>query len=127
MISKQLEQKFKPRQEKIEAAEKALQAQMEKLNRDNSVLSQAERDKLSEKIALDRRELARLQQDFQEDANNAQHQAMQSLFGRIQVAIDGIAKQNHYDLILQKYGVPYASNSVDITEQVVKSLQKPTA
>lgn len=122
-INKKLEKQFKPRQEKIVAAEKKLQAEIKKADREHAVLSQEQRDKLVAKVGQDRRNLERNQQDFHDDLSLAQHQELQGLFERIQHKIDQIAKKDHYDLILQKYGTPYASKGIDITTQVEKALQ----
>ncbi len=122
-INKRLESKFKPKQEKIAIAQKELNAEVKRLSRNSSILSQTQRDKLVAKVAQDRRSLLRMEQDFHDNLSLQQHQSLQKLFARIQSKIDTIAKKEHYDLILQKYGTPFASNSIDITDQVEKAIR----
>jgi Skp family chaperone for outer membrane proteins len=53
----------------------------------------------------------------------AQQQAMQGVLQGIDKIVKGIASQGHYDLILQKNTVAFASQRVDITPQVIAQLK----
>lgn len=123
-INKKLKTQFQPREEKIARAQKHLQSQAEKLERDGAVMSTSDRQKLAADVAKSRRSLYRLQQDFHDDLTVAERQATQKLMSRVQAAINKIAKADHYDLILQRSGTPFASNSIDVTQKVLKTLHK---
>ena len=119
-INRDLDIRFKPRQEKIVAQQKQLQEQIAKLKRDSAVLSKAEQSKLQAQIIKDKRDLARLEQDFQQEAGTSQHEAMQNFVKKIRKSINQYAAKNNYDLILQKDLVPFASAQVDITKAILK-------
>ena len=61
-------------------------------------------------------------QAYQQELTMAQNQAMQGFFDRVKKIVDGIAKNEKYDLILQKEGVPFATQKMNITNKVIKKL-----
>jgi len=121
-ISQQLEKQFKPRQQKLLAQQKQLKADADKLNRDSSVMTAAQKKQLQNKINAEKGSLQQAAAAYQQELNNAQNKAMQDFFNKVKAALDKIAKQGNYDIILQKEGVPFAADKIDITPQVVKAL-----
>lgn len=121
-INDALTSKFKPRQEKILAQEEKLKADVQKLEKNNAVLSASEKSKLQEEIVNQKRDLQRLGQDYQQDLTSEQNKSMQQFFTQLKAVIDKIAQKGQYALILQKEGVPYAASKIDITQQVIKDL-----
>ncbi len=124
VINDQLKSEFKPRGDKIAAAEKDLNDKASKLERDGAVMNTQEREKLAVQVQSERRKLYRMQQDFHDDLSYAEQQATQKLLAKVEKAINKVAKQNQYDLVLQKNGVPYSSASVDITAAVINALKQ---
>lgn len=121
-ISKRLQGEFKGRQEKIVALQKTLKSDMNRLKRDEAIMSQADKSSLQEKIVRNKREFDRMQQDFQQDANMAQSKAMQKFFAKLGKKINEYAKANHYDLILRNDAVPFSSANVDVTKDILKQI-----
>lgn len=121
-INDRLSTKFKSRQEKVVALQNTLKKDMEKMERDAAVLSAKDKSALEEKILSQQRDLQRLGQDYQQDLSREQNKEMQEFFTKVKDAIDKVAKKESYDIILQKDGVPYASDSIDITKQVLDAL-----
>lgn len=121
-ISKRLEGQFKPRQEKLFVAQKQLKADAEKLHRDATLMTAAQKTTLQNKIVQEQRTLEQLGGKYQEDLNKAQNQAMQEFFAKVKVALDKIAKQGGYDVILQKENVPYSNPDMDLTKQLITAL-----
>ncbi len=122
VISKRLEGQFKPRQEKLFASQKQLKADAEKLHRDATLMTAAQKTALQNKIVQEQRTLEQSGAKYQEDLNKAQNQAMQEFFAKVKVALDKIAQQGSYDLILQKENVPYSSPEMDVTKQLIAAL-----
>jgi outer membrane protein len=122
-INAQLEKEFKPRQEKLKQEADQLKSDMEKLNRDGSVMKDSERDELQGKIVKMRRQLQDEQQDLESDAGQAQQKSMQSFLDILNKKLEEFAVKNKYDLILRLQGVPYASKDVDVTNQIVEMLK----
>ena len=121
-INERLEKKYNNRQQEIVKLQEALKKNMEKLERDGAILSVAEKNTLEENIVTQRRDLQRKGQDYQQDLGREQNQEMQQFFALVKAEIDKVAKKEKYDLILQKDGVPYANDDVDVTAQVMKHL-----
>ena len=118
---KRLEQEFKPRDTQLVAQQKEIQGMEEKLNKDSSVMSDSQRNKLERDIQNKKRDAKRSQQAFSEDFNTRRNEELGKLQRRIVEAIRGIAKDQEFDLILTD-GVIYSSPQMDITEQLQKKL-----
>jgi outer membrane protein len=123
-INNQLTKEFKPRQDKIVAAQKDLQAEADKLNKNGSTMSDADRNKLQDQIIADKANVQGMAISFQRDLQQAQNKAMQDFMNQLTGVVNDVAKKNGYDLILQRAGVPYANNNLDITAQVLQELNK---
>lgn len=123
-INNDLKKQFGPQEEKIKKAQQNLQDEVKKLQRDNTVMSENDRKKLSEKIMKDRQELQQMSIDFQQKASAEQSKAMEKLLQQVQGVIKEVAQKNKLNLVLQKEGVPYFDENLSVTDQVVKSLNK---
>lgn len=121
-ISARLQTQFKSRQDKIIALQKTLKSDMSRLKRDEAIMAQSDKASLQEKIVRNKREFDRMQQDFQQDANMAQSKEMQKFFAKLGKKINSYAKANHYDLILRNDAVPFSSDSVDVTKDILKQI-----
>lgn len=119
----QLEKEFAPRDRQLVAAQKDLKTLEDRLAKDAAIMSEAERNRLERDILNKRRELKREQDEFRDDLNFRRNEE----FGKIQrlvvEAIQTVAKQQNYDLIVGE-GVIYASDRVDISDQVIEMLKK---
>lgn len=122
IISKRLEGQFKPRQAKLFSAQKQLKSDAEKLHRDATLLTAAQKTKLQNQIIQEQHSLEQSGAKYQEDLNKAQNQAMQEFFAKVKVALDKIAQQGEYDIILQKENVPYSNSDMDVTKQLIAAL-----
>lgn len=123
-INNQLTNQFKPRQDKIVAQQKTLQDETNKLEKEGSVMSPADRGKLQDKIIKERADLQGIAIAFQRDVSAAQNQAMQGFMNKFTSAVSKVAKAGNYDLVMQRSGVPYVKEDLDITKQVLDELNK---
>lgn len=123
-INDQLTKQFKPRQDKIIAAQKSLQDEANKLAKDGSVMSADEKGKLQDKVIKERADLQGVAVAFQRDVSAAQNQAMQTFMTKFNNVVSEVAKTNNLDLVLQRAGVPYVKDNLDITKQVIDQLNK---
>lgn len=121
-INAQLNKQFKPRQDKIQAAQKALQDESDNLNRNSATMSVTDRNQLQDKIISDKANLEGMAVAFRRDLAAAQNQDMQGFMNQLSTVVNSIAKANKYDLVLQRAGVPYVNSSLDITSQVLGGL-----
>jgi outer membrane protein len=118
---KRLEQEFKPRDNKLVAEQKEIQAMQEKLKKDASVMGESQRNRMETDIQNKMRDAKRSQQEFSEDFNARRNDELGKLQKRIVESIRAIAKDQEFDLILTD-GVIYSSPQMDITSQLQQKL-----
>lgn len=118
---KRLEQEFSSRKKQLESQANELKSLNDKLNRDASVMSESERTGLEKKILNKNRDLERAREETGYDFNARRNEELGKLQRRIVEAIQSIAKEQSFDLILID-GVIFASDKIDITAQVQKKL-----
>ncbi|CAM4450264.1 MAG: Chaperone protein Skp [Legionellaceae bacterium] len=123
-ISSDLQKQFKPREAKMVEAQKQLQAKIEKLNRDASVMNEKDRNELQNKIISEKATLSGMAASFQQDLNNEQGKSMQNLMKQIQAIVSDIGAKNKYTAILLKDATLYIDSSLNITSQVIQQLSK---
>ncbi len=123
-INNQLTKQFQPRQQKILAAQKSLQTEIEQLNRNSATMTETDRNKLQDQVIADRANVQGMMLAFQRDVNTAQNEAMKKFMAQLNTIVSNIAKAGNYDLVLQRAGIPFVKNELDITSQVVDGLNK---
>ncbi len=123
-LNKQLQEKFKPRQDKLMTAQKSLQSNMEKLKKESPTMSKKAKDELQGKISKEQTVLAKDAADFQQDLNKEQGKVMKDVLAQLNAVISTIAKSKDYTLVLDSQAVIYAADKADITSQVSKEFNK---
>lgn len=121
-IQQKLEKEFKPRRDKLVASETALKSDMEKFKRDSAILSQNQKKDLEKKILAAQQQFERDGQQYQQELSTAHNEAMEGLYTKVRAAISKIAKDEKYDLIVQKDAAPFSIAALDVTEKVMKAI-----
>jgi outer membrane protein len=123
-LNKKLQGDFKGRQDKLIAAQKNLQDEMDKFKKDSTTMSQKDKDALQKKIADDQTSLSKDATTFQQDLSKEQNRIMKGVLAQLNEIISGIAKKNNYTLVLDAQAVVFAADSADITKQVAGEFDK---
>ncbi|MGJ0483059.1 MAG: OmpH family outer membrane protein [Methylomicrobium sp.] len=118
---KRLEQEFSSRVKKIKSLETELKSLEDKLNRDGAVMSESERTGLEKKLRDKSLDYKRVSEETGYDLNTRKNQELGKLQRRIVEAVQAIAKEQSFDLVLYD-GVLFANDKLDITAQVQKKL-----
>ncbi|HAI70030.1 MAG TPA: hypothetical protein DCM38_11425 [Gammaproteobacteria bacterium] len=118
---KSLNAEFAPRQRRLISAGQELKDRMTRFNKDVQFMSEAEAQKQSKKIREKQREFQRDQEAFQKDYNIQHTEELDKIQRVIRTVIQEIVSRKGYDLILSE-GVVWASQSIDITDQVLNKL-----
>ncbi|MDR9435288.1 MAG: OmpH family outer membrane protein [Thiohalophilus sp.] len=116
-----LENEFAPRDEKIVAMQKKLKQLEEELARDADIMSDEVRKKKERQIVLEKREIERTREEFNEDLNIRRNDELNRLQKLVYDTIVTLAKDKNYDLVVGD-NVIYAAESVDLSEQVLERL-----
>lgn len=119
-LNKQLQDKFKSRQEKLMAAQKSLQDELDKFKKESPTMNAKDKDTLQKKISGDQQNLSKDAASFQQDLNKEQNKVMKGVLSQLNDIISSIAKKSNYQLVLDSQAVIYAADSADITKQVSK-------
>jgi outer membrane protein len=125
-----LEREFGTRQRELVQQQKDLKTKEEKLQRDGAVMSEAERNKAQRDLIDGQREAARRQNEFKEDVELRRNEELGKLQRSLVTEVQGYAKAQGFDLIISADTVIYRKDTLDITAQVVTSMQdkgKPAA
>lgn len=122
-IQAKLEKEFKPRRDKLVAMETTLKGDMEKFKRDGAILSATQKKELEKKIVAAQQQFERDGQQYQQELSTAHNEAMEGLYAKVRSAISVIAKEDKYDLIVQKDAAPFSVATLDVTDKVIKAIQ----
>lgn len=117
-----LKQEFTNRESKVGKAKEELRRLEEKLRKEEETMSQAEANKLTQDIRTKRRDLERELDVFREDFSIRRSDEINKLQKDILNAINALAKEEGYDLVVGE-GVVYANSRVDITDKILGRLQ----
>lgn len=121
-LQQKLEKEFKPRRDKLVAAETSLKSDMEKFKRDAAILSTSQKKELEKKIVNSQQQLERDGQQYQQELSSSHTEAMEGLYAKVRAAIAKVAKDEKYDIIVQKDATPFSSETLDVTDKVIKAI-----
>jgi outer membrane protein len=122
VIQDQLRNEFLPRQRDLQTLQQTLKTRQDKLTKDGATMTDDQRAREDKEIRDGERELQRKQSEAQDDYNSRRNEELSTLQKSLVEKVQGYAKTQNFDLILAD-GVIYATNAVDITPQVLATLQ----
>jgi len=121
--NKKLEKEFSARTEKLKADVKALKEKEAAFAKDALTMKDSERDTRDKALAQLRVDAQRKERELREDINIRRNEELGGLQEQINKAVTSVAKAEAYDLVVYN-GVAYASEKIDITDKILKSLGK---
>lgn len=124
VIEAKLKKEFEARVREMQRLESDGQAMAAKLKKDESFMSADERTKLQRKLAEMQSDYNLKGQALQEDQQRRYGEEQQQILAKVRTAVDGIAKAQGYDLVLNGQSVVFASPKVDISQQVIDQVSK---
>jgi outer membrane protein len=119
---KKLEKEFQGREQDIQKLIKQARDLQASLEKDALTLSETDRTKKQKDLANLSRDIQHAQREFREDLNQRKNEEFGAVQDRARKAIQEIAEKEKFDLILEN--VVYASPKIDITERVLKNLDR---
>lgn len=122
-INNTLAQQFSPRREKIVKMGKQLQADVQKYQKNKSVLSATELTSLQNKITQEETQLRQEQTQFQQELYTAQDAQMTKFMKQIRGIVQTIAAKKELTVVLPKNSVLYAASDLDITSELLSKLK----
>ena len=117
-----LQEEFAPRQREFLAKQKEFEYLTAKAQKDFAVMGETERRNAEKDLRDLQREVTRLQNEFREDLNLRQNEEYGVLQRAMLKEVQDYAQAQGYDLIVGD-GVLFASNAVNITEEVLRAVE----
>ena len=122
-LQRSLTEEFAPRERDIRAKREELAGIEEKLKQGEGFLSEDERRRLEQSFRDGQRDLQRAQNEFVEDLNLRRNERLGDLQRLFISEIQAYSQAQKYDLVIVE-GFIHASDSIDITQQVLQVLQR---
>ena len=124
----ELQQRYDPRRKEIEEKQKEIAALRDQLQKGSNTMSDQAKQTLALEIDQKTKSLNRAAEDAQADWQQDQNRILQELGQRMMVVIKKYAQDNSYSVILDisapETPVLWASNAVDITNDIVSLYDK---
>lgn len=117
-----LQEEFAPRQREFQAKQKEYEDLAEKIQKDLAVMGETERRNAQKEVRELERDLARMQEEFQEDLNLRQNEEYGKLQRDMLKEVQDFAEAQGYDLIVGD-GVLYVTSAVNITDDVLRAVE----
>lgn len=114
---------FERRKSELEAEAKKLGDDVNRFKKEADVMSGEARAKAEKDLQTRKIDFEYKQRQFGEDFQKRDREMTEKLMDSIKEIVMAVAKERNADLVLQD--PIYASNAVDVTDEVVKRLQAP--
>ena len=121
-VMEELASEFQPRQREALAKQKEFEDLSSKIQKDAAVMGATERSNAEKEFRELQREVNRLGTELQEDVNLRRNEEIGKLQRTLLEIVTAFAQSNDFDIVIAD-GVIYASQSVNITSQVLESLE----
>jgi outer membrane protein len=120
-----LSAEFGPRLQQLVAQEQAFKTRSEKFQKDSATMTADQKSKAEKELRDTLRDLERKKAELQDDSNAKRQEEMNKLQRTLIVEVREYAKAQKFDVVLAD-GVIYHTPTIDITTQVLQSLQSRT-
>ncbi len=124
----EIQARFNPKKAELEKRQAEIGQLQDQLNRGRNTLSDDARQNLVREIDQKTKSLNRDTEDAQAELNQDEQKIMGELLGRMMQVVNKYAKDNGYVLVLdvssQQTPVMYASNTIEITKDIIELYDK---
>jgi outer membrane protein len=122
------QQKVEKIQQELKNKQDRLTALKDELERQSAMLSVTARADKEREYQDKLRDFKRMYEDYQEEMRREDAELSEKILRRLIEVIEGLGVKEGYDLILEKTqsAVLYRSNTIDLTDQLIKMFDKST-
>ena len=120
---RRLEKEFSERGEKLRESEEQIDRLEGKLRRNRDKMEAKRRKRLEREIVSKGRKLRSRKEDYQSDFSERRNEELSEIQKMVAKVISDLAKKEKFDLIVSE-PVIYASERIDVTDQVIEVLEK---
>ncbi|MGB5329378.1 MAG: OmpH family outer membrane protein [Gammaproteobacteria bacterium] len=119
-----LQKQFGDRDQSLRKLAQDIQKMEQTFKNDSAIMSDEQKKKAEDNIIQNKRRFQFEQQSLKEDLQAKQRELLQELQVSIKDVIQAYGKANGYDFIFTDSSIAYASDAVNITEEIIKELEK---
>lgn len=97
---------------------------IQKLQRESATMSDADKTKLEEQIIALQKTLQEKTGPLQKDMQTREQEEQRKLLGLVMQAVEKIAAEGKYDVVLNRSTTPFVKPEFDISQQVLEQVTK---
>lgn len=120
----ELQKQFGEREQDLRKLAQGIQQMEKTYQTDSAVMSDEQKKKAEDNIIQNKRRFQFEQQSLKEDLQAKQRELLQEVQVSIKSVIQSFGSKNGYDFIFTDASIAYASDAVNITEQILEELKK---
>jgi len=120
---KTMEREFKPRETKLNSEKEEITKMRDRLAKDAETMSEDEQKKQTKELLKRIDDVRGIEEKLRRDFNETRNEEMGKLQKSIGEAIQSLAREEHFDLILTSEGVAYAGDAINLTAKVASKLE----
>ena len=119
-----LQEQFGEREQNLRNLAQSIQEMEKTYQTDRAIMSDEQKQKAEDNILQSKRRFQFEQQSLKEDLQAKQRELLQQVQTEIKAAIQGYGESQGYDFIFTDSGIAFASDAVDITDEILQELKK---
>ena len=120
----ELKAQFGEREQNLRKLAQGIQQMEKTYQTDAAIMSAAQKKKAEDNIVQNKRRFQFEQQSLKEDLQNKQRELLQAVQAKIKAVIQTHGENNGYDFIFTDTSIAFGSDAVNITDDILKELQK---
>jgi outer membrane protein len=120
----ELQKQFGEREQELRSLAQSIQQMEKTYQSDSAIMSDEQKKKAEDNIIQNKRRFQFEQQSLKEDLQTKQRELLQQVQVSIKAVIQAYGEQQGYDFIFTDSSIAYASDAVNITEEILKELKK---
>ena len=122
--SDKLQKQFGDRDQSLRKLAKDIQQMEKTYKNDSAIMSGEQKKKAEDNIVQNKRRFQFEQQSLKGDLESAQRELLQKLQVSIKKVIQAYGETHGYDFIFTDASIAFASDAVNITDEIIKELEK---
>ena len=120
----ELQKQFGEREQNLRNLAKSIQEMEKTYQTDRAIMSDEQKNKAEDNIVQNKRRFQFEQQSLKEDVQAKQRELLQQVQSDIKSVIQAYGEAQGYDFIFTDSSIAFASDTVNITDEILKELKK---
>ena len=120
----ELQKQFGEREQNLRDLANSIKEMEKTYQTDRAIMSDEQKNKAEDNIVQSKRRFQFEQQSLKEDVQAKQRELLQQVQSEIKAVIQAYGKAQGYDFIFTDSSIAFASDTVNITDEILKELKK---